>query len=243
MANDNEVRGSDVTVTAQAAVVSVQASNPSLRLWHWYSYDQAIAASFFARRSRELEESKEQPVSDGTIREHRSSVLASVLSSGTFLEACVNELFASARHDDLKVGGELPADDRRKLTSTAELLEGNRLLDRFQLALYVLGKTPLDQGAQPYQGAELLVSLRNTLVHYKPRWSDETETKLAKRLESKRFSLNPFTGDGNPFFPDKCLSYGCAKWGWESALSFADRFFALVGVVAPYDGIRSDLQV
>ena len=141
------------------------------------------------------------------------------------------------------MGGRLPEDARRKLTSTAEPLEGNRLLDRFQLALYVLGKAPLDQGAQPYQGAELLVSLRNALVHYKPRWSDEAETKLAKGLESKHFSLSPFTGAGNPFFPDKCLGYGCAKWGWESALSFADGFFALVGVAAPYDGIRSDLQV
>jgi hypothetical protein len=95
---------------------------------------------------------------------------------------------------------------------------------------YLLDRTPFDRGAQPYQDAQALVNLRNELVHYKPQFrtgASEEPVEVAKwikGLADKRFSVNPFTGDQNPFFPDRCLSHGCTVWAWNAALMFCDEF-------------------
>jgi hypothetical protein len=231
----------------------------SLRIdiWHWFSLDQAISATTLSRKAGELEANPRLPSeaekarglkwSEDDQREHRSYVTASILSSVTFLEASINELFASARYDNLEVGGKLSQPERDHLTGAAEMLANNRLLDRFQLALYLLDRTPFDRGAQPYQDAQALVNLRNELVHYKPQFrtgASEEPVEVAKwikGLADKRFSVNPFTGDQNPFFPDRCLSHGCTVWAWNAALMFCDEFFNRVGVKAVYDSQRQTL--
>jgi len=231
-----------------------------LSVWHWFSHDQAIAAADFSRKCGALETkvrrggdydaSRGLPWSEEAQREHRSYAVASILSSVAFLEASLNELFASARHTNLEVGGQLPDSERQALVGTADMLANNRLLERFQFVLILLHRGPFDPGAQPYQDAQLLVHLRNELVHYKPRWraggddaaSAVDESRLAKGLASKRFSLNPLMGKRNPFFPDKCLGHGCTKWAWTAALTFADVFFARLGVKPVHDGIRQFLS-
>jgi hypothetical protein len=130
----------------------------SLRIdvWHWFSLDQAISATTLSRKAGELEANPNPPSetdkasglkwSVNDQRAHRSYVTASILSSVTFLEASINELFASARYDNLEVGGKLSQQERDHLTGAAEMIANNRLLDRFQLALYLLDRTPFDRG-------------------------------------------------------------------------------------------------
>lgn len=251
--------GQDATAGGFVGDVSATGEGFSVQAWHWFSHDQAIAATTFARKCGELEADLKTPSDDERARgltwstenqqEHRSYVTASILSSVTFLEANINELFASASHPNLEVGGDLPTSERNILIGAADMISNNRLLDRFQLALYLLNKKPFDPGTdQSYQDAKVLVSLRNDLVHYKPRFrklgaGSSESAKWAKTLAQKHFSLNPFTGSGNPFFPDKCLSYGCAVWVWNAALSFADDFFTRVGVQPIYGNIRQSLAL
>jgi hypothetical protein len=66
------------------------------------------------------------------------------------------------------------------------------------------------------------------------------EKKLWQRLEQMQRSENPFTNQGNPFFPDRCLSHGYTVWAWETALAFCDEFFQRLGVKPPYDGTRAE---
>jgi hypothetical protein len=124
-----------------------------------------------------------------------------VLASVAFLEASINELLASAKHDNLEAGGKLSAAQRDRLAGAAELIEGNNFLDRFQLVLYMLNKTPFNRGAHPYQDTSLLVRLRNELVHYKPQFRQHTAAdehikgeRWHRGLADKHFVLNPFTG-------------------------------------------------
>jgi hypothetical protein len=253
MSDEQETRvGGFVGYLSATATISAQS-------WHWFSCDQAVAAVTFARRCGELEANPKTPGDDERARgltwstddqrEHRSCAIASILSSVTFLEASINELFASASHPNLEVGGNLAAAERNRLAGAADLTSNNRLLDRFQLALYLLNSEAFDAGNhQSYQDAKILVSLRNELVHYKPRFREVTSefsdsAKWAKALFQKHFSLNPFTGSGNAFFPDKCLGYGCTVWAWNAALSFADEFYARVGVRPAYDTMRSSLTL
>jgi len=209
--------------------VDVDAPAGGVAVWNWFSLDQAAEAALFSRKCGELENSPPAPSAadlakgmnwtEATYREHRSLAVASVLASAAFLEASINELFASASHDELELAegrGSLSASQRAVLTAAAEMLDGNRLLDRFQLALLLLGHKTFDTGRQPYQDAQLLVHLRNELVHYKPQFragaGAATSEGWLRGLESKLPSTSPFTGAGNPFFPDRCLGHGhCPK--------------------------------
>jgi hypothetical protein len=50
---------------------------------------------------------------------------------------------------------------------------------------------------------QLLVGLRNDLIHFKPRWHDhESPDRVEQKLTGK-FDPNPLLGGtGNPWFPD-----------------------------------------
>ena len=204
---------SGVQVQAIAASAKAEIPAPGLAVWNWFSLDQAASAALFSRKCGELEDHPPTPSaedlargmtwSEATYREHRSLAVASILASVAFLEASVNELFASASHDNLELAGGqggLSAPQRVVLTAAAEMLEGNRLLDRFQLALLLLGHRAFDPGRQPYQDAQLVVRLRNELVHYKPQFRAGAGAATAegwlRGLESKLTSTSPFTGAG-----------------------------------------------
>ena len=231
----------------------------SLQVWHWYSIDQALAAVHFSRLCRDLEQSPSPPSPDEAKRglqyaekdqqHHRSFAIACVFSSVAFLEAGINEVFASAAHPNLQVGGHLPNDERQALESMRPYLSTLSTLHRFQAALLLLRRNAFDPGAAPFQDVALVVRLRNALVHYEPRWRSAgpdvaaslDESALIKALAQKRFSLNPFTGQGNPFFPDKCLGHGLTSWAWKSSLSFSEEFFKRLGVAPPFTHLRASL--
>jgi hypothetical protein len=248
----------DVQVKGSTAQAAASAGSLKILIWQWYSLDQAIAATTFSRKCGELEANSQQPNDSERAagftwsladqREHRSYVIASILSSVAFLEASINELYASASDPIIKeVGGELAEAERSRLADVAEFIERDRTLARFQLTLHLLGKEPFDRGRQPYQNADTLVKLRNELVHYKPRHRSggdqfTNSDKWLQSLYQKKFSPNPFTGTANPFFPDRCLSHGCTVWAWNAALAFANDFFSRVGVTPIHDAHRELLR-
>lgn len=224
----------------------------NVSVWHWYSLDQAAAAITFVRRCADLERHPPAPTeeerqrlgwSEGASREHRAAAVAAITSCVAFLEASINELYASAAHSNLQLGGRLNDVHRATLVETGEMLARNALLDRYQLTLHLLGSAPFDTGTQPFQDARLVVQLRNELVHYSPRWrTTGDERKFERALQSKNFALNPFTGEGNPFFPDKALGHGCADWAWATVVGFADTFFDRIGIEPVHRSFLAALQ-
>ena len=78
--------------------------------------------------------------------------------------------------------------------------------------------------------------IRNKLTHHEPKWVKggsktytENEYGIEENLKGE-FELNPFTSDGNAFFPTQCLSYGCAEWGLSHANSLVKKFKKKIGV-------------
>jgi hypothetical protein len=92
---------------------------------------------------------------------------------------------------------------------------------------------------------DCLIKLRNALVHYEPEWTiniSDTEKITVQKFEKilkGKFQLNPLTGEGNSFFPDKCLGHGCAEWAVKSSIMFADEFFLRMRLKPTYDHVRS----
>jgi len=216
----------------------------------YFSMSHIQAAAHFARLSARLENTKEA-LSDEVFHEHRAYVTSCVFACVSFMEATINELFSDTVDDGEYAKGLNPA----VKTLMADMWKVGvprsarySILEKFQIALILCGKRRFD-GGNPYQDAHLLIRLRNALVHYEPEWvttlsesdpSSATIQKLEKKLRGK-FTLNPMRGKANVFFPDRCLSYGCANWAIKSSLNFTDSFFRRIELPVPYDFLRPRL--
>lgn len=208
-----------------------------------YSLQHAWAAAHFARAALPFESLAASP-NPRVQREHRSHITGAVLSAAAFLEAAINELWADAANTTRPPCNTWPEGTREPIALVWSTF-GARLatLDKYQLLLSLLGQSVFDKGAQPYQDASLLLTLRNALVHFTPEWivtGDPTSPDSMHRLERSLRSKFPpnalYKDTGNPFWPDKCLGYGCAKWSVQSAAQLQGELFERIGFGNPLHG-------
>jgi len=212
------------------------------------SPDLLISAFSFAQEAQQME-SRVKPV-DNLFLKHRSVVVAAILFSTAFLEAAVNELFQIAC--DQKLGTSRLSDAQKRILApiwTVESFRRARILEKYDVALHLLGNEHFSHGQDPYQSTELVIYLRNAIAHYVPETSEVrlvTESDLSSAIEKRlrgRFASNPLVGSypvivrdqpdkrgSYPFFPMRCLGYGCAKWAVKAILSFAEDFFRRIDV-------------
>ena len=196
------------------------------------------------------------------MEKHASYVTASILSAVAFLESTINEFYYVA-NDKVLETKRMPEEYRDKLSAlwTVERFrKGAKILEKYQSALKLLNLKQFDEGKDPFQSVNLLIDLRNALVHYRPETtvirpnpSNYQISYLERKLRNK-FKPNPFvpkfpvypssqpsrTAD-YPFFPERCLGYGCAKWASISCLSFVNDFFGRINLDWHYQQILPKL--
>ena len=109
------------------------------------------------------------------------------------------------------------------------------MLSKYQSVLRYCQKEKFDSGIQIYQNIELIISLRNEIMHYKPQsFGGEIQHKFLDKLKGK-FSENPLMiGSNNPYFPDRCLGSNCADWAITSTQKLADAFFLKLSIIPNY---------
>ena len=112
-------------------------------------------------------------------------------------------------------------------STTSPITVGDRLpqIDRIVLYIDDLDRCPparvvqvleaihLAIGAEPYQSADVLIDLRNALVHFKPQWWHDDGRGEAKFVAGVRGKLAGYENRqpiGEPWFPNKVLGAGCA---------------------------------
>jgi hypothetical protein len=199
---------------------------------------------------------------DLLIQKYTSYVTASILSAVAFLESTINEFYYVANDRVLEIK-KMPEEYRDKLSALWNVegfRRGANILEKYQSALKVLSLTQFHEGKEPFQSVKLLINLRNALVHYvpetvsiRPQPSINQISDLEKKLRN-RFRPNPFVPKfpvypssqpsrkaDYPFFPERCLGYGCAKWASISCLSFVKDFFGRINVDWHYQQILSKL--
>jgi hypothetical protein len=94
-----------------------------------------------------------------------------------------------------------------------------------------------DGGRLPDQDVPRLIALRNWSVHYRPQSYSHDEPDLRAKVEDARVRIteNALTaGANNPWFPDKALGAGCARWAVQTVRAFVDEFVDAVGWAARY---------
>lgn len=204
---------------------------------HFPSVDHASAARLFSSVACDAE------ASGGAARPY---VIATVLTAVAFLEAVTNELLGESDPEDgspISFRGLNPV-FRQRLGQLGQLPVVDRMtsaIEKTTLILVGLGLEPISPGCQPGQDVQSLYKLRNALVHGRPSWVPVSRVvthggairigdvpqgdrhELEKALAG-RFQLveGPST---RPFFPDRCLSAGCARWANRSVSGYAREVF------------------
>ena len=210
--------------------------------------DMARAYLWSARHFSDLAGEQEQTGGIGAntelYRRHRSYVVAAILSSTTYLESTINEIYADCSEEGASWHLLESSPTHRKIIGSLWCDEIRRLptLRKYQLALRSGSLAEFDEGQAPYSDAALQVRLRNALVHYEPDWvyterSDGTPLqqdqmhKWERALRAK-FDLNPLAGEKYPFWPERCLSAGCARWSTMAVDRFVGDFRDRIGSIA-----------
>ena len=199
-----------------------------------------MAAAMQVRAAEEFESRPSAEVTENDTVAHRGFVVGAIMQSTAALECEVWELTAYGHGHHLGSNGTDTA-ARDFLVPIAEVIDSQSVLERYQLVLHLLKKTPLNRGEQPWQDTALVVRLRNELVHYKSRWGEELDrTGLLRALQSKKHPKPPFVLSSN-FFPYECLSAACASWTARSCVAFLDSFYASLGFPGRLEPFRPRL--
>jgi hypothetical protein len=182
-------------------------------------------------------------------RAHRSHAMTAVLSAVAFLEAAINAVWQDAA--DSEPGKHTPYTDGipdAAVATMRELWNGKEnaermmsLLSKFQVALVCAGHERMDKGAEPYQSVDVLIDLRNELVHFKPQWwhdDHSDEAKFVPRLRDKitqtRENRQPIA---EPWYPHRVLGAGCADWACSSVIAFAREWHSRMGLTHDFDTV------
>lgn len=153
----------------------------------------------------------------------RSYGSACIMSAAASLEALINEFFITPE-------GPL----RRQLSDfEAEFwgrggIEWKPPLEKYQLALKMLGQPRLDEHAPTFRNAWALIELRNAFVHYKPTWDPDRQRKVELvEVLTGQYDLSPFPDSGSDFVTMRSMSAGCMRWAIVTVLNFIREFHAL----------------
>ena len=216
---------------------------------------------FFSQECKRLESKHEPDHWLQVIDRHQAFVIGTVLSTIAFLEATVNEMFTDASERsssehlegldskhleglDDSIINRLGALWKLKVPKTASF----KILQKYNIALTAADHLPMDLGKNPAQDVNLLIKLRNALIHYEPKTLliDETPKTDSKPLHLEamlkgKFPLNRLTEkSGNHFFYTKCLGHGCADWAVKSGISFVREFSKAMGTTPIFEHVLAD---
>jgi hypothetical protein len=191
-----------------------------------FAWQHLEAARTFSARSLALErDALGQDFGDFFV-DIRSHVSVSILSAVASLEALINEFFL-APHCPLRH----LLDDFEKDFWGEKGIERKPILEKYQTALTKLKLERLDSASSSYVNALCLIELRNSLIHYKPNWDPDrdSKTRLIKKLKGK-YALSPFFGSQADFLTMQSMSAGCAIWAVDSVLKFLRTFDAIAKI-------------
>lgn len=202
-------------------------------------------AAYFCRQSWKIEQLKDKTRTE----EHRYYILSAITFAYSSIESNINEFFYdSVRFSTKNIAnlqveqlinavGIIKVSDLTNHWNNLPTHKRWRTLDLYQESLTICGFRKYIESKYPYKKVDDLKETRNAFLHFFPEASNEQKKfqSLSDKLKKYNFSLSPFMSVGNPFFPDHCISHGCAEWAVKSAAEFTNSFNAKLGLKKKFD--------
>lgn len=110
------------------------------------------------------------------------------MSAAASLEALINEAFMDPFGP---LRRKLPDFERSFWGSSR--IDRQRPLEKYQIALDMLGLSRLDERGSHFRNTWALLQLRNALVHYKPAWDPDRKRKVEiVEILADRYEPSPY---------------------------------------------------
>lgn len=208
------------SLNAQIKVsVKVQATGRVIANFAW---QHLKAATTFRDQVMAIESQNTTQPFGAFFEDIRSYGSACIMSAAASLEAFINEFFIT------------PEGPLRKQLVDFEAafwgrggIEWKPPLEKYQLALEMLGQKRMDEQAQIFKDAWALIELRNALVHYKPTWDPDRQRKVELvDLLKNRYEVSPFPDAGSDFVTMRSMSSGGMRWVIATTVNFLKEFHA-----------------
>lgn len=183
-----------------------------------------ITAHNFAEAAEALEERDLGDIAQEEKWQYRAYVTGSVLSAAAYLEASINELYLELTK--ISQTGDAPL--RHELALLIRVwpqIVRAPVLQKYQLALSVADADQYNDTRPPFVDVDSLMHLRDALLSYDPEWEDGRgkHQTLEKRL-LKKFPSSALVSSQRPWFPDRALGAGSAKWAVLTVQVFYNDF-------------------
>jgi hypothetical protein len=220
----------------------------------YFSIQHIQSAALFTRNAHKIEKEHDGIFNNDKTIEHRAFVTSAIITSVSCLEASINELFTDIHEGEhIKSNKSYEKLEEQVILAMAESWEQGvprrakyPIIKKYEVAME-LSKVQSFKNELFYKDAWLLTKLRNSLIHYEPEWVDShsneyyEEHEYEKLLKGK-FETNPLTGIGNPFFPDKSLSHGCAEWAVQTVVTFIESFSDRLNILPSFHHVKDKLK-
>ncbi len=225
----------------------------AISIWHSLSFSHLRLANEMTRLSRELEENFTPEKSHPGQELIKPYAIGGIMASVSFLESNINELFEKIvdKPNDYTSLSKECKQDIISWWNENKSKKGLSIIAKYQQLLKLCRKRKFKGKDELFKSVNLLIQLRNDLTHYKPEWNtteseiDDIPVSPQKFQDDLKGRIKPskiFEYTSNPFYPDKCLGYGCTKWALTIAYEFATEVYNLLSIKPEYSHILKDLS-
>jgi hypothetical protein len=183
------------------------------------------SSAIFACRCAEIEYTQASP-DQSTLTEHLGLVTSAIMQSTAAVEAASAEVIMHGPGHHLGSNG-IDVEAHKLLEPCAKRIEKLPTIEGYKEILRILQKPPM-AGGKAWQDMDLLVQVRNELIHYKSVWGGKTgnrRRKLYESLRNLRLIAPPSFVSSHPiFFPLKFMYAASAAWSVHTAVTFINLF-------------------
>ncbi len=212
----------------------------------YLSLQHICSAAFFSRTAARIEKDYDNNLTDDVKIEYKAVVISSIFSAVSFLESTINEFFWKSSESPQEMEKSIGKDNVQLLSRLWNLkiprTARYSILEKYEIALGILGKKPFDKDRSPYQDVALLIKIRNSLIHFEPEWVKDEEKQKMEKMLSSRFSDSPLVEKTSLYFPHRCLGHGCSEWAVNNSIKFSDEFCKNIGITPICETVRSKLK-
>lgn len=205
------------------------------------------AATLFTKNCYEIERTNE-----GKQEDIRSYASGAIMSSVAGLEAYINELYIShdtpksSKSPEISIREALlegieqertVLDSKYSLRNFKKFIGKTSTLNKYKIALELLEKRKPNEEFPYFKNPGTLVTLRNTLVHFKPSRNEkyqEEEEGLQEALKDE-FKMSPsfnssVSVSNSDFAATNCMTSSCGEWAVKTCYQFIGTFSLHAGI-------------
>lgn len=193
-----------------------------------------MAACRFAARVRQIE----RDVAPDEFMSVWDEIIQNALGVATLTVASL-ESYANQFHFDGQVTGNLSI---LAAEVVGELIDREPILSKYKIALAIKSGKRLASNSPEVQNVQLLIKLRNAIVHFRPEWfcQQKKHLKLSKQLTDK-FQCSKFL-ERQPIFPSAWASGDFVVWALCSTKSFIEYFCSEAELENPLNSFNYQLK-